>query len=258
MSDPISDHSQELIAGYALRSLAPDEMQRVAAMIAEDPQLQALLDDYQSVMAAMAEPTPGKAPTGLKSRILDSIDQRSLASRVAQQSIAKTRRPQSSAWILPWRINGYGLALGGLLMGLLGLDNYHLRQQMRQLRSDYQAKSAEVEEVPEYYAFKLQSNDNAAQGLAALDFEDGQIQVSFHALSQLEEGESYHLWAFTENHQEILCGQFRPSEAGTVLDTLTVNVKDYPAKILYMRVSRDPDVVPLDLSRRVFVLTSEI
>jgi hypothetical protein len=48
MSDPISDHKQELIAGYALRSLAPDEMQRVAAMVAEDPQLQDLLSEYQS------------------------------------------------------------------------------------------------------------------------------------------------------------------------------------------------------------------
>jgi hypothetical protein len=93
--------------------------------------------------------------------------------------------------------------------------------------------------------------------LAAVDFEDGQIQVSFHALSQLEQGEAYHLWAFTEKNEEILCGQFTPSETGTVLDTITVNVKDYPAKILYMRVSRDPAVVPLDLSRRVFVLTSE-
>jgi Anti-sigma-K factor rskA len=214
-------------------------------------------------MAVMAETTPRQAPAGLKARILGSIDQRSPSPRVIQKPMAKARRSQAPAWPIPRRIrrtiNGYGLALGAgvLLMGLLGLDNYHLRRQMGQLRSDYQAKLAHDEAVPEYYAFKLRSNNNSAQGLAAIDFEDGQIQVSFHALSPLEQGEAYHLWAFTEKNEEILCGQFTPSETGTVLDTITVNVKDYPAKILYMRVSRDPAIVPLDLSRRVFVLTSE-
>jgi hypothetical protein len=81
MSDMINDHHRELIAGYALRSLASDEMQRVAAMIAEDPQLQALLDDYQLVMVMIAEPAPGKAPADLKDRILGAIDHQYLSSK---------------------------------------------------------------------------------------------------------------------------------------------------------------------------------
>jgi anti-sigma factor ChrR (cupin superfamily) len=95
MSDPISDHNQELIAGYALRSLTQAEMQQVAAMVAEDPQLQALLNEYQSLMAVMAEPPPRKEPDGLKARILGSIDQRSPSSMVAQQPILSTSRPNS-------------------------------------------------------------------------------------------------------------------------------------------------------------------
>jgi hypothetical protein len=95
MPDMINEHDRELIAGYALRSLAPDEMERVAAMVAEDPQLQALLNDYQSVMVMIAEPVSGKAPPGLKAKILDSIAERSPQAKEVEQPILSAGSPQA-------------------------------------------------------------------------------------------------------------------------------------------------------------------
>ncbi len=253
MSDLISESHHELIVGYALKTLTPEEMRSAERLLAENPAWQQELAEYQAAMGLLAESWAVKAPEGLRSRILTAIDGPTQPTSASVKS-ARVRSPRRR-WRGAWAIAAAVLTLA------LGLDNYRLRQQTGQIQAkvdQLSAKLREHEKKPDYYAFQLKGKgDNAqAMGLVAVDLDESELQVSLSNLPPIEPDEAYHLWAFTKA-DKILCGRFSPTERGLVNEKITVRAEDYPSGILYMRVSLEPAVTPPDPSRRVLVLTSE-
>ncbi len=253
MSDLISESHHELIVGYALKTLTPEEMRSAERLLAENPAWQQELLEYQAVMGLLAETSSVKAPEGLRSRILTAIDGpfQAASAPVKSTRVRSTKRRGSRwAWV----------AAAGVLLAL-GLDNYRLRQQAGQIQAkvdQLSAKLREHEEKPDYHAFQLKGKgDNAeAMGLVAVDLDESELQVSLSNLPPIEQDEAYHLWAFTKDNK-VLCGRFSPTERGSVNEKISVRAEDYPSGILYMRISREPVVTPPDPSRRVLVMTSE-
>jgi Anti-sigma-K factor rskA len=252
MSDLISESHHELIVGYALKTLTPEEMRSAEQLLAENPAWQQELAEYHAVMGLLAETSSVKAPEGLRSRILTAIDG---PRQPASAPSARVRSLRRRRWS-----QGVWVAAAAVLLAL-GLDNYRLRQHMGQIQAQLDqisTKLREHEEKPNYYAFQLKGKaENAeAMGLVAVDLDESELQVSLSNLPPIEPDEAYHLWAFTKDGK-ILCGRFSPTERGSINEKISVRAEDYPSGILYMRVSREPAVTPPDLLRRILVLTSE-
>jgi Anti-sigma-K factor rskA len=267
MSDLISESHYELIAGYALETLTADEQRLTEGLLAADPALQAVLAQDQAVMGMLAEATaPVKAPAGLRSRIMQAVEQPAVAQPATHAPLAphlSDRAAPVTRWPRRSR-HWYGLAAGAaaLLTLTLGIDNYHLRQQANQAQTTIaQLKLVQDAEKlhQKYYAFRLKpkDTDGSAMGLVAVNLEKGQAELSLDDLPPLNPDEAYHLWAFTKDKKKVLFGRFNPSPSGAINQTIVLRPEDYPEGILFMRVSREPAVTPPDPSRRVLVLTSE-
>ncbi|NJM48981.1 MAG: hypothetical protein HC860_24785 [Alkalinema sp. RU_4_3] len=256
MSDLISDSHYELIIGYALKTLTPEEMRSAERLLAQNPAWQRELAEYQAVMGLLAETSAVKAPARLRSRILTAIG----SEQPASQSVSTVRATRRRS--VRRRGSQWGWAAAAAVLALvLGLDNYRLRQKTGQIQAKLDQLSAKVQkqaEKPDYYAFQLKGKgDNAqAMGLVAVDLDENQIQVSLSNLPPIDQDEAYHLWAFTKDNK-ILCGRFGATELGSINEKVVVRAEDYPSDILYMRVSREPAVTPPDPSRRVLIMTSE-
>lgn len=68
---PMSEHQEQLMAGYVLNSLSPEETAEVEQQLRTNPALEEELKELREVMGLMAyQPPIHKAPTQLRTRIL--------------------------------------------------------------------------------------------------------------------------------------------------------------------------------------------
>lgn len=216
MSEPLlPERLEELIAGYVLGNLSPEEAEEFTRLLAENPELNIEVNRLQEVLELMPYALPQAAPPpSLRSSILEAAETSSLP------DLTPKRLKRRS---LPWRkIAG---SMAALLAIALSVDNYFLRQQL----SVTQAQSFRQKEViamlqnPNTHLISLKGRDMASSASGSIVMTSGKQKavLALRNLPVLPKGQSYHLWSVV-NDEMTSWGQFNANKKGTVLVDLPV------------------------------------
>lgn len=246
MTSALPGHWQELIAGYALGDLSPEEAEELQRLLAENPHLTAEVASLQEVLALMPYGLPQHEPSAqLRGSILTAIEaspSRDLSSSstgnnfavkdselpnnlsiaslppatpppaiseddsVLQRSRRSSRRNTSIGY-------GMGGAIAAVALVALGVDNYRLRQETQQAKS---VIAALQQRGTQTIALEGTKEANAASG-SLLIAESRQVFMVAKDLPVLPEGQVYRLWAMPSSGKNpAFCGQFSARTNGSV------------------------------------------
>jgi len=201
MTGPLSpEQLEELMAGYVLGDLSPEEAEEFGRLLAENPQLATEVSRLQETMELLPYALPeAEPPPQLRSAILDAVQAETTPKPVQQRSR------------LPWsKIAG---SIAALLALALGLDNYRLRQELKIAQT--QKDIINVLQRPNTRIFSLAGTDkaNTAYGSIVLNLDEQKAFITYQNLPALPADQIYRLWAIIDN-QEIACAQFSASQQG--------------------------------------------
>lgn len=212
MTGPLPpERLEELIAGYVLGNLSPEEAEELRLLVAEHPELSKEVHRLQEVLELMPYALPEVAPPQhLREAILEAAN------------VSIKREPTSKRSLLPW--NKVAGSIAALLVLTLGLDNYLIRQQL----STMQAQVAKARDViamlqnPNTNLVSLKGMDmaSAASGSIVMTPGEPKVVLILQNLPVLPKGQFYYLWAVV-NGEKVPSGQFNASSQGTVLVKLS-------------------------------------
>jgi anti-sigma-K factor RskA len=249
-STPMSEHIEELTAGYVLNTLSPEEVRAFEQLLQENPALTSKMTELQELMGLVAYAAPQvSVPKHLRSKVLEAAQNPFPATAVTETEQIKQPLPKQKP-AFPWSIAT--IAAASVLVLFLGVDNYHLRQRLALMQTKLVIQQQEQKADRADFALRGTSVATAAEGRILLDSKAGKVFLSLKNLPPAPPGMSYHLWAFMEN-KEVLCGTFNTSSSGRILDEMPISPKDYPGPILFARVSRES----ANSSQRVWIMTSK-
>jgi Anti-sigma-K factor rskA len=267
LPESVSNYLEALMIDEALNTLSPEEQKVLDSYLLHYPDLAKQRRDIQAMVGLMAHAAvPVTAPPQLKASILSQAKlsaqkEASILSPIEPFSVRNRRevllglKRRPVAW-------GGAIAAGFLLLGL-GFDNVNLRIQLRRDREMLAMLSEETtaskSHHTEMYTFDLTGTPVAedAIGRVVLDFEGEKATVAIKNLPVTTGNLAYHLWAFTVDGDKIFCGRFQSDANGLALAYLPVDPDVYEAEIKFMKISREPAVMPFQPDKRVLVMTSE-
>jgi hypothetical protein len=226
----IPDHWQELMAGYVLGDLSPEEAEELQHLLAEHPELAVEVALLQESLALMPFGLPQQTPSPqLREAILataqrttvqpsqleqtvDSPDDRFLPSNLSSHTAhfsSPSRRFRSGR---PW-VSWIGGAIAAAAIVALSLDNYQLRQENRQVQTVITALQQRGT-----FTYALEGTDQAHSASGSLVVADGrEVIILAKNLPVLPAGQVYRLWAMPRSgNNPTYCGQFSSSQAGRV------------------------------------------
>ena len=213
------DHWQDLLAGYALGDLSPEEAEALQQILSEQPELSVEVDRLQEVLALMPYGLPEhEPPQHLKEAILTAAE--------AELPEHPTAVPVPQRRNLRWLGLAGSVAAAAILA--LGLSNYRLRQELQANRIVIAALQQEAAtsrpvisalQQPQARPYALAGTGTAvrASGTIVLDRQQKQVVIVAQNLPELPSGKAYRLWAMPQNSKTpAYCGQFNTSPTGTV------------------------------------------
>ncbi len=215
MAEPIDpessypDHWQELMAGYVLGNLTPEEAEELQQLLSAHPELGEEMGTLQEVLAAMPYALPEVQPAAsVRSRILT-------AAHHQLDPIVPTRRrdrPRSRALL-------WGGGIAAILAVAIGFDNLNLRQQLAttQAKIASQTDLIAMLQAPQTKLVTLKGMDQlskAAGNVVITPGEAGAIVV-LQDLPTLPPGQTYNLWAVASG-QKVAAGNFTANPQGRV------------------------------------------
>lgn len=258
---PISEQLEELMAGYILNTLSPEEYAEFELYLQENPALSTNMSHLYEIMGLIAHVAPPlSAPTHLRHKIL----------KAAQPSVSSSQVRRK--FDFPWE--RIAIAVVTVLLLVIGIDNYFLRRKLAssqtsimalQQSESHQRQNLSLMEATvsalqghETLLFALRGTNAAAKasGSVILDLEAGVALIALRDLPPLDKGDSYHLWAFTAD-KKIACGTFKTNSSGQIVDKIPVPIEEYTSPVVFMRISRESSTKPVDPTKKVLVMTSE-
>ncbi|MFM7601370.1 MAG: anti-sigma factor domain-containing protein [Pseudanabaena sp.] len=216
---------EELLAGYVLGDLEPEEVTEMHQLIAEHPEIITEIDHLQETLAmlplGLSETYPASSlrdriaavaiPTNIESLLADPLD-------LTIDSASPIKRSPHRRNI--WKLATIGLSsLGAIALIALGFDNYQMRQQIA-------SNQVELQKHRQTIAM-LQGADNrmiSLKGMGAIPAASGSVMIaptektamiSIQNLMPIPQDNSYRLWAIVDG-KKVDCAQFRPDEQGKV------------------------------------------
>ncbi|MBM0741668.1 anti-sigma factor [Phormidium sp. CLA17] len=214
MAEPIypessyPEHWQELMAGYVLGNLTPEEAEELQQLLATHPELGEEMHSLQEVLAAMPYALPEVQPApAVRSRILTTAQ-----NQAAQNQTVPIRRHRPMALL-------WGGSIAAVIAVMVGVDNLNLRQQLSatQARIASQKDLIAMLQAPQTKLVTLKGMDKlskAAGNVVITPGEAGAIVV-LQDLQTLPPGQAYNLWAVT-NGQKVSAGNFIANSQGRV------------------------------------------
>ena len=243
-SDPHPDW-HDLLAGYALDNLSPEERTTLQTLLAQRPELKAELLAYQETLALVPYALdPDPLPTNLEATIINAAQQTKRSIQIRQTAAKPQPRRRQRRW--------YALAMAAaLLIAIIGTDNYRLRQQQMAIQTqlsnsqveqqalqtaketlqaqldeaEIQLAESNVESLlailrqPNALVYSLEGTGNAAKSSGSLLTlpDHSEVQLVSHNLPVLPTGQVYRLWSVaTDTSTPMFCGQFNNTEGGNV------------------------------------------
>ncbi|MEM6253707.1 MAG: anti-sigma factor [Cyanobacteria bacterium P01_D01_bin.156] len=238
-SSPTTDQHpdwHDLLAGYALGNLSPDEQATLQKLLAQRPDLKAEMLAYEEALALV--------PYALEPQIPPPELELSILS-VAQTS----RRPQERQRrrsVRPWY--QAAMAAAAVVIAVVGVDNYRLRQQRDVLTGQLATAETErqtlanslvelekqqletnLEQVvdilrqPDALVYSLQGTGEALTSSGSLLTlpDHSEVQLVSHNLPVLPQGQVYRLWSVaTQTSNPMFCGEFNNTDVGNVQWTI--------------------------------------
>jgi anti-sigma-K factor RskA len=220
---------EELLAGYVLGDLDPEEVIEMHKIILEHPEIVTKIDHFQETLAmlplGLSETYPDK---NLRDRIAARaipITVENLSTAPLDLSIDSLNAPLETINRSPrrrniWKLATIGLtSIGAIALIALGFDNYQMRQQIASNQIELQKHSATIA--------MLQGSDNrmiSLKGMGAIPAASGSVMIaptektamiSIQNLRQIPQENSYRLCAIVDG-KKVDCAQFRPDEQGKV------------------------------------------
>ncbi len=221
---------EELMTGYVLGNLSPEEAEEFERLLAENPQLATEVNLWQEAFELLPYALPEvEPPPHLYSAILNAVQ-------------AETKREPVRKWSrLPWsKIAG---SVAALLALALGLDNYRLRQELKIAQA--QKHVITVLQQPNTRVYSLTGTDKAstASGSIAIALDERKGIITFQNLPAPPPGQIYRLWAVIDD-KKIACTEFSASQQGTVLDEFSLNATDCSSPKSTLAVTLEPLSLP--------------
>ncbi|MEO0409748.1 MAG: anti-sigma factor [Cyanobacteria bacterium P01_A01_bin.135] len=193
MTGLLSEEQQELLAGYVLYDLSPDEMDQVEQWMAMDPAIAEEIEQLQQAAALAYLPEEVSPPPTLRRSILQAYQ--------AAAQTGRARRPSGFRSHFRWA-KGLG-ALAALLIAGLSVSNFFLWRSLQQAQQP--AKSLTVSLAP---AENADPAGSATVTLVPATLE-GQLTAQ---LPPLPESQVYVLWTVLEAD-----APFTTDEEGAIL-----------------------------------------
>jgi Anti-sigma-K factor rskA len=254
------EYLEELLTGYILNALSCADKVKLESYIEADPTLIQRLEELQEVMGLIAHSSQTPAPPQLRERVLNIPQRSALPMAIATPQYPIVPAPPVSVVTprrsrLSWQKVGAGMAAA--LAVVVGTNFFLLDQQLSKIEAELTAAEGNLSE--EDYTFDLKSNQMGSSAVAKVyvDIDENMVMIGVQNLPPLPPGEAYHLWGFTADQQQILCGRFNTDRAGQFVDRLSVPPGSYDSPVKFMRISREPIVPSSDPTKRVLVMTSE-
>ena len=220
---------EELLAGYVLGNLTPEEVAEVNELLTSQPELLTEVTSLQETLSLLPLALPEASPSpSLRSRLLaqtqaqvehvSSSDAMPKGMPTATTEIPQLRRqlwPSRKIWLA---ILGSAVAI--VTVGL-GVDSYRLRQELASARSD-------LDRYRDAVALLRQPDNRllSLKGMGATPTASGSITIApssqtamlvIQNLAPLPKGKVYRLWAISADGQKIDCAEIIPDAQGKVL-----------------------------------------
>lgn len=231
MTEPLNpEHLEELMTGYVLGDLSPEEALEFQRLLAENPQLATEVSSLQEALEvlpyALPEVTP---PPHLRTAILEA----------ANSSLTPTSTPKRFS--LPWSKIAAGAA--ALLALALGLDNYNLRQQLKTVQAQKEVIEVLQQRNTRLFTLTGTENANTASGSIAINTNEQKAVIVFQNLPASPVGQIYRLWAIVDD-KKIACANFDASQQGTVLAEFTIPAAACSSTKSTLAVTLEPSTLP--------------
>lgn len=234
----MSEQIEELIAGYVLKTISPEEVEELERYLLKNPELRKDISQFEEVMAAIAHTSPRvSAPPRLRDSILQA----------AEKSVERKKILYFSSW----RWQKIAIAALTFFALVLGWENYQLRQQIASVRSNFVALQGDENLL---FAFKGTSNAPSASGSVLLDLAAGKALVALQNLPPLSKGKFYQLWAISEN-KKIPCGKVNSNSLGRVVERIPIPIEEYTDPVSSMLITIESSPNPLYPSDAVVMLS---
>ncbi|MEA5466168.1 anti-sigma factor domain-containing protein [Leptothoe sp. PORK10 BA2] len=227
----------DLLAGYALGNLSPEEQSALQELLAQRPELEAELLAYQEALGMLPYALePQSLPPGLEDRVIAAATQHPRQTEARRPASShRPRRTMGSPW--------YGAAAAAaVLIAVVGVDNYRLRQRQMTLQTEINSRQAEIQTLkeqllaeattkpelenvveilrqPNALVYSLQGTGDAVTSSGSLLTlpNHSEVQLVSHNLPVLPQDKVYRLWSVaSETSSPIFCGEFNNTEAGNV------------------------------------------
>jgi anti-sigma-K factor RskA len=230
MADEQNGHGeiQELLTGYALGGLTPEEHARVQAHLRVCAECSQRLRSLSVLAEGLGRAVPQmEPPLGLRSRVLAAA---------VKSPPAKTTRPAPAGWLL-LAASIAALVAGGYTL-MLRQQVRALQQEIAQMRAEAQNAANEVAQARQ----QIQAAQDTLQILAAPDVTQVQMAgqapaagatgrallsqsrglvVSASALPALPPGRVYQLWIVPDGAPPVSAGLMTPDASGRATAVLT-------------------------------------
>jgi anti-sigma-K factor RskA len=220
---------EELLAGYVLGDLDPEEVIEMHKIILEHPEIVTKIDHFQETLAmlplGLSETQPAKnlrdriaaqaIPITVENLLTDPLDPSIDSLNNLFVPINRSPRHRNL-----WKLATISLSsIGAIALIALGFDNYQMRQQIA-------TNQIELQKHRQTIAI-LQGSDNrmiSLKGMGAIPAASGSVMIaptektamiSIQNLRPIPEDNSYRLWAIVDG-KKVDCAQFRPDEQGKV------------------------------------------
>ena len=202
----------ELLAGYVLGDLTPEEAAQVKQYLDAHPQRVAEVKALQATLSLLPLALP---ETSLSPRL--SADLAQAAENLVTQITQKASLQRQTPW-RRWTVAAAGIGAIFLTLGL-GYDGYRLRKELSIAQTTLQQQSAEIERAQRsgnrLFVLKTASKAQTVSGSLVIAPKSQLALLTIQNLNPLPSGQVYRLWALSHG-KKMNCGDFNANAEGQV------------------------------------------
>jgi anti-sigma-K factor RskA len=260
---PPTEYLQQLLAGYTLGDLSPEEAEELQQLLTAHPEMHQELQQLQEVLAAIPYALPEAMPAPqVRSQMM--------------QAIALPPPARRSRRVPFWRVIG---SVAALLLVALVAERMHLQHQLNTtqanlaatqtqlaqqevLLANRNAQVAQQQELvrmlqdPNAHLVALKGMDKmpSASGNVVMMPGETEVVVVLRDLPTLPADKSYQLWSVV-NGQKLAAGRFNTDQKGTTCIKLPLPEVDQLSEVM---VTVETSTVSKSLPTGPMVMTSSL
>ena len=198
----------ELLAGYVLGDLSPEEIVKVKEHLAQNPELRTEIANLETTLSLLPLSLPQTTPS---KSIRENILQSAQVSLISSPSLPIGKKPQ--IWIL------LIVGLGAMAMTVIGFTNYRLQQKLAVAETELSSYKDAIALLRKpnnrLLAIKSMKDQQQSSGSLLIAPQEQTARLSLQNISPLPQGKVYRMWAFVDG-KKVACAEFIPNQEGKV------------------------------------------